>query len=197
MLKKIGLLALCAASAFAMHTVELNINDKDLEFGVKIDMGQFNEAADPDTVFVGAKLLHGSKENSDASSNRSLNDYYEFNFLMQRKVKATDLVIGLGVKLNGTKNYNSFPLGAEASYKLPFGEKMPLFLNGSIYYSPEVLSMQDAKNFLEYRVGLDLEVIKNGSVTLGYRTIDTNYVKEKGGDLNYNKSVHMGFKFAF
>ncbi|WP_321778883.1 YfaZ family outer membrane protein [Sulfurimonas sp.] len=199
MLKKIGLLALCGVSAFAMHSVELNINDKDLEFGVKVDMGQFNEATDPDTVFLGAKLLHGSKDHSDAKSSSDLNDYYEVNFLMQRKVKSTDLVIGLGVKLNGTKNYNTFPLGAEASYKLPFGDTMPLFVNGSIYFAPEVLSMQDAKNFLEYRVGLDLEVIKNGSVTLGYRSLDTNYISGKGysDDFNYNKSVYIGFKFAF
>lgn len=197
MLKKIGLLALCGVSAFAMHTVELNINDKDLEFGAKVDMGQFNEATDPDTVFLGAKLLHGSKENSEASASGDLNDYYEVNFLMQRKVKETDLVIGLGVKFNGAKNFNSFPLGAEASYKLPFGNKMPLFVNGSVYYAPEVLSLQDAKNFLEYRVGLDLEVIKNGSVTVGYRKLDTNYLEDKGGDFNYNKSVYIGFKFAF
>jgi hypothetical protein len=31
MLKKLSLLALSAASAFAMHTAEININNKDLE----------------------------------------------------------------------------------------------------------------------------------------------------------------------
>ncbi|MBL0708262.1 MAG: hypothetical protein JJW00_04370 [Sulfurimonas sp.] len=197
MLKKLGLLALCGVSAFAMHSAELNVNDKDLEVGVKVDMGQFNDAAEPDTIFLGARFLHGSEENSDASNSYNLDDFYEVNFLMQKKIESTDLVIGLGVKLNGTKDYSTFPLGVEASYKLPVGDTMPLFLNGSIYYAPEVLSMQDAEDFLEYRVGLNLEVIKNGSVVLGYRSIDTNYKDNKGGDFNYNKSPYLGFKFAF
>lgn len=197
MFKKLGLLAVCAASAFAMHNVELNVNDKDLEFGAKIDMGQFNENVEPDTVFVGAKILHGSVDNSEFTSSSQMQDYIEANFLMQRKVEGTDLVIGLGVKFNATKNFSSVPLGAEASYRLAFSDKFPLYLRGAIYYAPEVLSMQDAKNFLEYRAALDLEVIKNGSVTLGYRSLDTNYDSTKGGDINYNKSVYVGVKFSF
>lgn len=197
MFKKLGLLTLCAASAFAMHNVELNINDKDLEFGARVDMGQFNDTVEPDSVFLGAKILHGSEDNSEFTSSSDMQDYIEANFLMQRKVEATDLVIGLGVKVNATKNFSSVPLGLEASYRLAFSDKFPLYLRGAIYYAPEVLAMQDAKNFLEYRAALDLEVIKNASVTLGYRSLDTNYDTNKGGDVNYNKSVYVGFKFAF
>jgi len=197
MFKKLGLIAVCAAYAFAMHTAELNINDKDLEFAAKIDMGQFNDTVEPDSVFLGAKILHADEEHSDLSSSSDIHDFYEFNFLMQRNVEATDLVIGLGVKVNGTKNFSSIPLGVEAAYKLPVSDKMPLYLRGCVYYAPEALSMQDAKNFLEYRVGVDLEVIKNGSVVAGYRLLDTNFEKNKGGDVNYNKSFYVGFKFAF
>jgi len=196
MFKKLGLIALSVASAFAMHNVELNINDKDLEFGVRLDMGQFNDTTEPDSVFVGAKLLHGSVENSDFKNSSSMQDYFEVNFLMQRKIEASDLVIGLGVKLNGAKDFVSIPLGVEASYKLPFGDVTPLYINGAIYYAPEVLSMQDAKSFLEYRVGFDIEVIKNGRITIGYRKIDTNY-DDTRGNINYNKSFNAGFKFAF
>ncbi len=201
MFKKLGILAMCAASAFAMHSVELNINDKDLELGARLDMGQFNDTVEPDTVFVGLKLLHGHEKHSDITNGSNMNDYYEFNFLMQRKIEETDLVIGLGVKVNGTKKYSTVPIGAEVSYKLPFGDTIPLYVKGSVYYAPDILSMQDAKNFFEYRVGLDIEVIKNASVTLGYRSLDTNYKSSKGpelrGNINYNKSPYIGFKFAF
>ncbi|MDY0233045.1 MAG: YfaZ family outer membrane protein [Sulfurimonas sp.] len=196
MLKKLGLIALCTASAFAMHSIELNINDKDLEFGAKVDMGQFNDAVDPDTVFVGAKILHADEKHSDFRSNSDMNDYYEANFLMQRKVGNSDLVIGLGVKFNGTKNFSSFPLGVEATYKI-LGGAIPLYIKGVVYYAPEILSLQDAKSFLEYRASLDVELITNGYVTVGYRSIDTNYDGKKGGDMNYNKSAYIGVKFAF
>jgi len=196
MLNKLGLIALCTASAFAMHNIELNINDKDLEFGAKVDVGQFNDAVDPDSVFIGAKILHADKKHSDFRNNSDMNDYYEASFLMQRKVGASDLVIGLGIKLNGTKNFSSVPLGLEATYKI-LGGAIPLYIKGAVYYAPEVLSMQNAKNFLEYRASLDLEVVTNGYVTLGYRSIDTNYDSKKGGDMNYNKSAYIGVKFAF
>ncbi len=35
MLKKLYLISIITASAFAMHGVDININDKDLEFGAK------------------------------------------------------------------------------------------------------------------------------------------------------------------
>jgi len=196
MLKKLGLIALCTASAFAMHNIELNINDKDLEFGAKVDMGQFNDAVDPDTVFIGAKIFNADEDNSDFNSNSDMNNYYETSFLMQRRVGDSNLVIGLGVKFNGTKNFSSIPLGAEVTYKILDGA-IPLYLRGAVYYAPEILSLQDAKSFLEYRASLDVELITNGYVTLGYRSIDTNYDSDKGGDINYNKSAYLGIKFAF
>jgi len=39
MLKKLTMLSVCAASAFALHTAEININNKDLEVGAQFDMG--------------------------------------------------------------------------------------------------------------------------------------------------------------
>ncbi len=208
MLKKLGLLALCGASAFAMHAVELNVNDKDLEFGVAVDIGQFNDNVKPDSVFIGAKIIHADKKHSDINILGEISDYYEIGFLMKRNIADSGLVIGLGVKLNGTKHYGSVPLGAEIGYKLPFDSPIPLYLNASIYYAPEVLSMSDAKNFLEYRISMDIEVIQNGSVTVGYRNLNTNYKTGRGpnntttttqasGDISYNSFAYVGFKFAF
>lgn len=201
MLKKLSLMAVCTASAFAMHSLDININDKDLEVGVKADMGQFNDATEPNTVFVGAKFLHGNEDHSDLTKN-TIHDYSELNFLMQREIDTSGLTIGLGLKLNHTENssesFTSIPLGIEASYKLPTGSVTPLYIGGSLYYAPEVLSLDDAQNFLEYRVNFDIEVIENGRISLGYRSIDTNY--DVAGDahrISYNRSAHIGFKFAF
>ncbi len=197
MFKKLSLIAVCAVSAFAMHSLEININDKDLEVGAKVDMGQFNETTEPNTVFVGAKFLHGNEDHSGLKRNE-IHDYSELNFLMQREVDTSDFTIGLGLKLNHTEaagqSFTSIPLGVEASYKLPFGDVTPLYIGGTLYYAPEVLSLDDAQNFLEYRVNFDIEVIKNGRISLGYRSIDTNYDTK---NFNYNKSAHIGFKFIF
>ena len=204
MLKKLGLISIMTVSAFAMHGVDININDKDLEFGANLDMGQFIYTVEPNTVFIGARYLKGNEEHSDFTSNN--NAYYEANFLMQKALTGSNMTIGLGVKVNHTKadfgtrnpDFTSIPLGIELGYKLPFGTPVPFYLGGKLYYAPEILCMNDAKNFLEYRINLDVEVIPNGRITVGYRNIDTNYdLSGTTMNTNYNRSAYVGFKFQF
>ncbi len=196
MLKKLSLVTVSAVSAFAMHSAEININNKDLELSAKMDVGQFNYNVEPSTMFIGAKYLNADEDNSDIDS--GIEAYYELNFLMQQEINNSGLSIGMGVKTNHTENFTSIPLGLEASYELPKSTFVPIYIGASIYYAPEVLAMEDAKNFLEYRVSVDIEVIKNGRIVLGARVLDTNYeVNNVATDINYNKSAYMGFKFSF
>jgi len=95
MLKKITLLSLCAASAFAMHSGEININNKDLEIGAKFDLGQFNNAVEPDTVFVGGKFINADEDHAKEKQN-SLDPYFELNFLMMQAVGDQGMSIGMG-----------------------------------------------------------------------------------------------------
>ncbi len=196
MLKKISIMAFCAASAFAMHTGEININDKDLEISAKFDLGQFNNAVEPHTMFLGGKFLNADEEYSSREG-VDIDPYFELNFLMMREVGDQGMSVGIGAKLNYTENYSTLPLGLEFSYKIPATDLIPMYLNGSLYYAPSVLSMRDADNFLEYRISYDIEVIKNGLITIGYRNIDTNYESSKDGDVTYNDSFYAGFKIGF
>jgi len=193
MLKKITLLAISAVSVFAMHSADININDDDLEFGVRLDIGQFNDNVEPESMFVSARYLHGSDDNSDVDD---VDDYYEVGFLMQGQMDNEDLSIGLGLKLNHTEDYSTVPLGVEAAYKLPVDSKIPIYVGGQLYYAPSVLSMKDADSYLDYRVNVDFEVIDNGRVYVGYRVMNTDY-DDRRGDVEYNKSAYLGFKFAF
>ena len=196
MLKKLSIIALFAASAFAMHTGEININDKDLEVSAKFDIGQFNDAVEPDTMFVGGKFINADKKHS--SDNPSdLDPYYEVNFLMMKEVGSAGMSIGMGAKINYTKDYTAIPLGLEFAFKIPAEKLIPMYLNGSLYYAPTVLSLRDADSFLEYRISYDVEVIDNGRVTVGYRNLNTNYISSRGGDLNFNSSWFIGFKIGF
>lgn len=190
MFKKVSLIMFGAVSAFAMHSAEININSSDLELSVKTDMGQFSENVAPDAVFLGAKYLKADEKHSDT---RSIDDYQELNFLMQKNINR-DFRLGLGVKLNHTKDFISAPLGVEAAYKLPVTSSVPFYICGSLYYAPEVLSFDKADGFSEYRINLDVEVIENGFLTAGYRAIDTNY---ENRDIEYNHSGYLGLKFAF
>jgi len=200
MLKKITLFSVCAFSAFAMNTAEININNKDLEIGGKFDIGQFNDAVEPDTMFVGAKFLNADADHSD-NEYADLDPYFEANILMMRPIGNAGMKIGMGAKVNFTKDFMSIPLGLEFAYKLPLKTFLPIALNGELYYAPSVLSFSKAENFLEYRLSCDFEVIKHGNITLGYRSLDTNYKTNSyglgGGDFTYNSYWYVGFKINF
>lgn len=199
MLKKVTLLGLATASAFALNTAEININDTDLELSLKIDASNYQNNIKAETTFFGARVLKADSENS-SNTDESSNVYGEINFLRQQALGNDGLSVGLGVKANYTRfdsqNFMSIPLGVEAKYKLPIDSSVAMYLGTSAYYAPRVLSFGDAENFFEFRANFDVEVIDNGMITFGYRSLDTNY-DVKGGDYTYNQSVYGGFKFAF
>lgn len=196
MLKKISLIAFLAVSAFAMHSGELNINTRDLEVSAKLDMGQFNNAIEPHTMFIGVKFLNADEKHSDPESDDNLKPYFEVNALLMQEIGNLGMSIGMGVKTSFTENYAAIPLGLEFAYKIPAPGLIPMQLNGSLYYAPAVLSMRDADNYLEYRISYDIEIIKNGYITIGYRNIDTNY-EGSNADFTYNESFYGGFKIGF
>jgi len=196
MLKKILLVLFSVNSLFAFHMMELNINDKDFEGKLRFDMGQFNESVMPDTTFFGIGYIKGSEDHSDFHDTDGL---VEANFLMQRAVgNSENFIIGLGIKYEYSRidddDFSAIPLGLEAKYRLPFDTGIPIYIGGIFYYSPEVLTFNDAKNFMEYRVGADVEIIERGHLIVGYRNIDLNFDE---ADMNYNHSWYLGFRFQF
>jgi len=196
MLKKVTLLTASALTAFAMNTGEININNKDLEVSGQFDIGQFNDAVEPNTMFVGAKFLNADADHSD-NDKADIDPYFEANFLMMRPIGNAGMRVGMGAKVNFTKDFASIPLGLQFAYKIPANSYVPMYLNGELYYAPSVLSFSDADSFLEYRLSYDIEIIKNGMVTMGYRSLDTNYDAAKGGDFTYNSYWYVGFKINF
>ena len=194
MLRKLSLVTLSAISAFAMHTAEININDKDLELGVKLDLGQTNSKVEPDTTFLGFSYFNAHRDNSNAN----IGAYSEVNFLMRRDVQSSGLVFGLGIKSNYTKigdnSYITIPLGLEVGFTIPI--EMPIIIGAKVYYAPQSLAFSTAEKFLEYRADLSIEVIPTGSLIAGYRNINTD-VEESNIDITYNETVYFGFRFAF
>ena len=194
MLKKLSLMVVSTASVFAMHSAEININDKDLELNTKFDLGQFNDTVEPDTTFLGMSYIKGNLDNS----NSAIRDYFDINFLMRQEIQDSGVNFGIAVKVNYTKVnkelFVTIPLGLEIGYRVPV--EVPVLFNAKVYYAPESLAYGEAESFLEYRVDACVEVIKKGSLVLGYRNLDTNLQNTKGNQ-KYNESVYFGFRFAF
>ncbi|MEA3522607.1 MAG: YfaZ family outer membrane protein [Campylobacterota bacterium] len=196
MLKKLLFIIATASTLFGFHSAEININDKDFEGRLRFDAGQFNETLMPDSLFFGVGYIKGSEEHSDFPTTDGL---VEATFLMQRPIGSNDnIIIGMGVKYEYSRiddeNFSALPLGIELRYLLPFEIAIPLYIGGEFYYSPEVLTFNDAKNYIEYRANIDVEIIDRGHIIVGYRNIELNFDKI---DMNYNRSWYFGFKFQF
>ena len=195
MLKKVTLVALFSASAFAMHSAEININDTDLEVNAKFDLGQFNSNVEPNTTFLGFRIM--DVDNTHASNKGYKNDpYYEMNFMMKRPLSDSGFSVGMGVKFNYTTDFSSIPLGLEGTYQIPAANFVPMYLNASAYYGPRVLSFDKADRYYDYRISYDIELIKDGRITIGYRSMNTDY-QDARGDYIYNHAFYGGFKFFF
>jgi len=197
MLKKLLLSIIMMTSAMAMHIGEININNKDIEAQLRLDMGQFNEQLDPHTAFVGFRYINADEDHGDYHKKPKL---YEINALMQREVGSVQaLTLGIGMKFDyinmGNGDFTALPLGMEATYRLPFDEFIPLYVGGVLYYAPEVLSFQDARRYIEYKINIDAEIIDNGFITTGYRYIETKY--EGSGAKDLNAAWFIGFKIHF
>jgi hypothetical protein len=195
MLKKIILCALVSSGAFAAHQIEANVNSRDVEGAIRLDMGRMGNAMQ--NTYIGARFLNGDNNNSNTIANTD--PLMEVSFMVMRPVQGVPgLKLGLGIKGEYTKfdgnSYAAIPLGGEAELRLPLNTPFPFYLGGSLYYAPSVLSFKDGDSYLETRLHLDAEPIDNGRVEVGYRKIDTNI---KNRDVTYNSSWYFGMRLDF
>lgn len=196
MLIKIMTAALISTTAFAANQAELNVNNKELEGQIRIDMKQMGLQS-LEGSYVGARILNGDEDNSDRI--RNTDPLMEVSFMVERPVEGVPgLAVGLGIKGEYTEfdgdTYAAIPLGIEADMKLPFSDSIPFYVGGALYYAPSVLSFRDGEDYLETRIHFDVEPIKNGRIEVGYRMIDTN-VKHR--DVTYNDAWYLGMRIDF
>ena len=201
MLKKLLFATLLLSStSYAMHEFELNVNNKDLDLHLGLDMGQFNDSIEPDNLIIEMRLMKGDREHARLPYEQDTNILGEIGFMAQSSsAMAPGLVMGMGIKLAYTPLDNqsifAMPIGVMTDYTLPWDIIIPLHIGGQFHYAPEVLAFEKSTRYIEYQANFDIELMERGLITMGYRGIDTP-TKDKG-DSYYNRSYFVGFKFKF
>ncbi|MFZ3054041.1 MAG: YfaZ family outer membrane protein [Sulfuricurvum sp.] len=194
MLKKIILTTLMGTSVFAAHQIEVNVNDKEVEGQIRLDMGRMGSM---ENTYLGARFLNGDNNNSQTISNPD--PLMEVSFMVMRDVRgAQGLKFGLGIKGEYTKvdgnTYAAIPLGVEAELRLPLNTPFPFYVGGALYYAPSALTFKDGDSYTETRIHVDAEPIDNGRIEVGYRKIDTDL---KTANVTYNDAWYFGFRLDF
>lgn len=201
MLKKLFLSTLFLTSSLsAMHEFEMNLNNKDLDFHLNFDMGQFNNNIEPENMMMNMRVVMGSNDHARLPFERDNNVLGEFGFLAKSSsAMAPGLTMGMGVKMGYTylehESIFAIPIGVEMDYVLPFITFIPLHIGGLFYYAPEVLSFSASTSYMEYEGNFDIEIMERGLITMGYRGIDTPLKHQRNA--YFNRSYFVGLKFKF
>ena len=201
MLKKLLLgLLLTGSVSYAMHEFELNLNNKDVDLHLGLDMGQFNHNIEPDSFLIKARLMKSDNEHARLPFDQDANILTELGFIVQSTSPfVPGLKMGLGIKSAYTPLDNqsifALPIGVVADYTLPFDIPTPLHIGGQFYYAPEVLSFEKSTRYIEYQANFDIQLMERGFITTGYRGIETP-TKERS-NAYYNRSYFVGVRFLF
>ncbi|SFV69547.1 hypothetical protein MNB_SV-3-560 [hydrothermal vent metagenome] len=167
----------------AESSVGLNINSEDLELQASVQM--FSSSESTTAYIIDGAYLHTDHHNILRMGFRGENSFQNMG----------NLSLGFGAKAVFTDDFMALPLFAQANLILPFNSNIPTTtLSTSIAYAPSILSFIDAKNYTEFKLEADMEVISNIHLFTGYRNIDTDYETH---DKTFNNSFYGGMKLSF
>ncbi len=118
-------------------------------------------------------------------------------FVENSPMNYQNIAFAIGLRTIFTDNkgssFTAIPIMVGAKARMYLGSLPKSNLGIKLAYAPSPLALQDASSYFEYRIEVDMNVIENVNVYLGYRSIDTKYNKK---DINYNDSAYIGFKFV-
>ncbi len=188
-MKKIALLLLLInLNIFAIDkaSLGLNINPNDLEVEGRSTLAFAND----DPTFRNF-YINGNFINSDET-------LFGLGFFVENaptNYQNISFAIGLRTIFSDYKNdsFVAIPIMVGAKARMYLGDLPKSHLGFKFAYAPSPLTFQDASSYTEYRIEVDMSIIDNVNLYLGYRSIDTNYKKI---DLSYNSSAYLGFKFV-
>lgn len=111
--------------------------------------------------------------------------------------KGAEAGAGLGVRAvfadRGSATGGALALGGQFEVRMPGFER--LGLSGYGYFAPNILSFSDVKNYSEYALDVEFEVVRKASVYAGYRRV--NVKPEPNGPSNADDGAHLGLRLSF
>ena len=111
--------------------------------------------------------------------------------------KGTDAAAGLGARLvvadRGDATGAAVALGGQFEVRMPSFER--LSLSGYGYIAPGILSFSDVKNYSEFALDVEFEVVRAAAVYAGYRRV--NVKPEPTGPAKADDGAHIGLRLSF
>lgn len=187
------MLILPAAAAAANTSIDLNVNDEEVQAGIDVRTDPFQTP-----LVVGAGFLY-----SDNGEEYWLSDIHA---AVKDEVLLPALSLGLGLKgLLGNTDFGPRDFDTSALAFQFLGDydfrktaaNLPLSVSAGLDYAPEVLSFGDTDEYLYFYSHLAFHINDYAAVFVGYRDLDIDY--EDGGDRDElsDDAVFLGVRFSF
>lgn len=111
--------------------------------------------------------------------------------------KGAEAAAGLGVRVivadRGSATGGALALGGQFKLRLPGFERVAL--SGYGYLAPSILSFSDVKNYSEFALDVELEVVRAAAVYAGYRRV--NLKPDPAGPSKADDGAHIGLRLTF
>lgn len=174
-----------STSLHAQNSAGLDVNSKDIELFTSLEITPLSDHASGTLYYADVNYLHADGDNMTTVGFRAENT---LNY-------SQDLSLSFGIKGVIADNFLAFPLTFKGSHILPFDDAIPTtFMTLGFAYAPEVLAFDEAKSYTETNIEVDMEIVSNTHLFVGYRYIATDY---KEVDKTFNDSVYGGLKLSF
>lgn len=96
---------------------------------------------------------------------------------------------------NGALDADGGAIAIGAQTRYVFSGAMPFAILGEVYYAPEVTSVSDFDELLEYRLAFELEVTPSARAYVGYRNIEVTAFDNI--EYEADDDAHIGVRFEF
>lgn len=102
--------------------------------------------------------------------------------------------VGAGRARRAKDSIGYLGLGARLGYLIP-SASVPMGVFAEAFYAPKITSFGDVEEVVEVTAGFEAEVAPSAKGYIGYRFL--NVEVEGGGDVDLDKSAHLGVMFEF
>lgn len=186
----LGFLLLPSTVSATQTTVELNANQETVEARLQLkypalqntlSVGYSGIYKEDEYRLAGAEILLGNEILQDLSCSIGFRGVY-----------------GEVTSIPKDPNISSVGFSGKAKYTL-FREELrfPLILATQLTVSPKPLSFEDTEDYWSFRSNLDINILQDSGITVGYRYREAD-LEKRGIERSYSEgSVFLGFKLTF
>lgn len=186
----LGFMLLPATVSATQTTVELNANHETVEGRLHLKYPALQN-----TLTVGYNVIYKEDEYRLAGAEFLLGDEILHNLSCSIGFRG---VYGEVTSVPKDPNISSVGFSGKAEYTFLRNKlRFPLILATQLTVSPKPLSFEETESYWSFRSNLDINVLQNSGITMGYRYRDAD-LEKRGIEESYTEgSIFLGFKLTF